>query len=312
VCRIFEQSRHTHSAGVENLQSLKGAKMKAAFIGLGIMGSRMAKNLLNNDVALTVFNRSIEPMRRLEKSGAIVAKSCQEAVKDADVVFTMLSSPEVIEKIALLENGFISKMRSNAIWVDCSTVNPSFSYRESLTAKNHEIRFMDAPVAGTKPHAENAELVFFVGGEKGDLKEITPFLNFMGNKIVHVGGTGKGTSYKMLVNSLLAQSMLAFSEALLLGEKLGLSKDFLLNNLPNLLVSAPFTKAKAEMIRSDDYEVQFPLELMHKDLHLVALTAYENNQPLLLANLAKELYANAKRSGFGRKDFAAIYKFLSE
>jgi 3-hydroxyisobutyrate dehydrogenase-like beta-hydroxyacid dehydrogenase len=286
--------------------------MKAAFIGLGIMGSRMAGNLIKNNVTLTVFNRSVDPMRKLEKSGATVATSYQDAVKDADIVFTMLSSPEVIEKIALSENGFVSKMTAKAIWVDCSTVNPSFSYRESLVAKNHHIRFVDAPVAGTKPHAENAELVFFVGGKTGDVREITPFLNFMGNKIVHVGGTGKGTSYKMLVNSLLAQSMLAFSEALLLGEKLGLSKNFLLDSLPNLLVSAPFTKAKAEMIRADDYEVQFPLELMHKDLHLVALTAYENNQPLLLANLAKELFAKAKRSGIGRKDFAAIYKFLSK
>ncbi len=286
--------------------------MKAAFIGLGIMGSRMAQNLMKNNVTLTVFNRSVDPMRKLEKLGATVATSPQESVKDADIVFTMLSSPEVIEKIALSENGFISKTKANAIWVDCSTVNPSFSYRESLVAKNHHIKFMDAPVAGTKPHAEKAELVFFVGGETGDVKKITPFLNFMGNKIVHVGGTGKGTSYKMLVNSLLAQSMLAFSEALLLGEKLGLSKDFLLDSLPNLLVSAPFTKAKAEMIRADDYEAQFPLELMHKDLHLVALTAYENDQPLLIANLAKELYANAKKSGFGRRDFAAIYKFLSK
>ena len=286
--------------------------MKAAFIGLGIMGSRMAKNLLNNNVPLTVFNRSIEPMQKLEKSGASTATSHQEAVKEADVVFTMLSSPEVIEKMALSENGFLSEMKDNSIWVDCSTVNPSFSIKESLVAKNHYIRFMDAPVAGTKPHAENAELVFFVGGETGDVKEITPFLNFMGNKIVHVGGTGKGTSYKMLVNSLLAQSMLAFSEALLLGAKLGFQEDFLLDSLPNLLVSAPFTKAKAEMIRADDYEAQFPLELMHKDLHLVALTAYENNQPLPIANLAKELYANAKRSGFGRKDFAAIYKFLGK
>jgi len=286
--------------------------MRTAFIGLGIMGSRMAQNLLKNDVALTVFNRSVGPMRQLEKSGATVAKSCQEAVQDADVVFTMLSSPEVIEKIALSEKGFISKMRNNAIWVDCSTVNPSFSYRESLSAKNHAIRFMDAPVAGTKPHAENAELVFFVGGETEDVKELEPLLNFMGSKIVHVGDTGKGAAFKMLVNSLLAQSMLAFSETLLLGEKLGLSKDFLLNSLPHLSVSAPFTKAKADMIRADDYEAQFPLELMHKDLHLVALTAYENNQPLLLANLAKEIYANAKRGGFGRKDFASIYKFLSE
>jgi 3-hydroxyisobutyrate dehydrogenase-like beta-hydroxyacid dehydrogenase len=285
--------------------------MKAAFIGLGIMGSRMAQNLLNNDVTLTIFNRSIDPMLKLEQSGATVATSHQEAVKDADIVFTMLSSPEVIEKMALSDNGFISKMKDKAIWIDCSTVNPSFSIRESLVAKNHHIRFIDAPVAGTKPHAENAELVFFVGGETGDVKEITPFLNFMGNKIVHVGGTGKGTSYKMLVNSLLAQSMLAFSEALLLGEKLGLSKDFLLDSLPNLLVSAPFTKAKAEMIRADDYEAQFPLELMHKDLHLVSLTAYENDQPLLIANLAKEIYATAKRSGFGRKDFAAIYQFLT-
>ena len=116
----------------------------------------------------------------------------------------------------------------------------------------------------------------------------------------------------MLVNSLLAQSMLIFSETLLFGEKMGLSKDFLLNTLPNLVVSAPFTKAKAEMIRADDFEVQFPLEWMHKDLHLVALTAYENNQPLYLANLAKEVYENAKKSGLGREDFSAVYKFLSE
>lgn len=285
--------------------------MKTAFIGLGIMGSRMAQNLLKNDVALTVFNRSVDPRRPFEKSGAIVAKSGQEAVQDADIVFTMLASPEVIEEMALSENGFISNMRNNAIWVDCSTVNPSFSCKENLVAKLHGIRFLDAPVSGTKPHAENAELVFYVGGKLNDLKEIEPLLNLMGNKIVHVGDTGKGAAFKMLVNSLLAQSMLAFSEALLLGQKLGFSKDFLLNSLPKLVVSAPFTKAKAEMIRADDYEAQFPLELMHKDLHLVALTAYENNQPLLSANLTKEIYAHAKRSGLGRKDFAAIYKFLS-
>ncbi len=286
--------------------------MRVTFIGLGIMGSRMAKNLLKKNVTLHVFNRSTEPMRELEKFGATLAKSYSEAVQGADIVFTMLSSPEVVEKIALSDNGFITEMKNNAIWVDCSTVNPSFSHKESIAAKNHHIRFMDAPVAGTRPHAENAELVFFVGGEIGDLKEIEPFLSYMGNKIVHVGGIGKGAALKMLVNSLLAQSMAAFAETILLGEKLGLSKDYLLDNLPNLPVSAPFTKAKAEMIRADNYEAQFPLELMYKDLHLVALTAYENNQPLLMANLAKELYANAKRGGFGRKDFASLYKFLSQ
>ena len=272
----------------------------------------MAKNLFKNNVTLTVFNRSNNPMQKLEKLGASVARSYREAVQDADIVFTMLSSPEVVEEVVLSETGFITEMKDNAIWVDCSTVNPSFSAKESKIAKKHKIRFIDAPVSGTKPNAESGELVFFVGGEKDDLLEIEPFLNFMGNKIIHVGETGKGTSFKMLVNSLLAQSMLIFSETILLGEKLGLSKDFLLDTLPNLVVSAPFTKAKAEMIRADNYEVQFPLEWMHKDLHLVALTAYENNQPLCLANLAKELYANAKQSGLGREDFAAIYKFLSK
>ncbi|MFZ0614588.1 MAG: NAD(P)-dependent oxidoreductase [Desulfobacterales bacterium] len=284
--------------------------MQAAFIGLGIMGSRMAKNLLCKEVALKVFNRSENPLRELEKFGATVAQSPKEAVRDADVVFTMLSSPEVVEKIALAEEGFVAAMKDNAIWVDCSTVNPSFSLKESRVAQRHHVRFVDAPVAGSKPQAEKAELVFFVGADKDTVTDIEPLLKFMGNKIVYVGEPGKGTSFKMLVNSLLAQAMLAFSEALLLGEKLGLPKEFLLDTLPNLPVCAPFIKAKAEMIRSGDDEAHFPLELMHKDLHLVAATAYENNQPLMAANLAKEVYADAKRSGYGRKDFASIYKFL--
>lgn len=284
--------------------------MQAAFIGLGIMGSRMAANLLRNKVALRIFNRSKDPVRELEKKGALAAASPQEAVRDADVVFTMLSSPEVVEKIALAKDGFIAAMKDNAIWVDCSTVNPSFSHREGRIAKKHNVRFIDAPVAGSKPQAEKAELVFFVGAEKKDVTNIEPLLKFMGNKIVHAGEPGKGTAFKMLVNSLLAQAMLAFSEALLLGEKLGLPMEFLLDTLPNSPVCAPFIKAKAEMIRSGNEEAHFPLELMHKDLHLVAATAYENNQPLMAANLAKEVYADAKRGGFGRKDFASIYKFL--
>jgi 3-hydroxyisobutyrate dehydrogenase-like beta-hydroxyacid dehydrogenase len=287
-------------------------KMNVTFIGLGIMGSRMAKNLLKNEVKLTVFNRSDDPVKKLKGLGAIGATSYKGAVKDADVVFTMLSTPEVVKQIVIGEEGFISEMKENSIWVDCSTVNPSFSLKANDIAEENKVRFIDAPVAGTKPTAEKAELVFFTGGSKGNLEKIEPLLKFMGNKVIHVGGTGKGSSFKMLVNSLLAQSMLIFSETLLFGEKMGLSKDFLLNTLPNLVVSAPFTKAKAEMIRADDFEVQFPLEWMHKDLHLVALTAYENNQPLYLANLAKELYGNAKKSGLGREDFSAVYKFLSQ
>ena len=284
--------------------------MNVTFIGLGIMGSRMARNLLNNNVKLTVYNRSDEPARILEQQGALWASSATEAVRGADVVFTMLSSPEAVAAVMSGPQGALADMPENALWVDCSTVNPSFTRTARETAAQQRVRFLDAPVAGTKPQAENAELVFFVGGSTSDLATVDPLLNFMGQKVMHIGATGQGASFKMLVNALLAQSMVLFSETLLLGEKMGLDKNFLLDTLPNLAVSAPFTKAKAEMIRNNNYEVQFPLELMYKDLHLAALTAYEHQQPLYLANLAKELYGRAVQNGLGRQDFAAVHQEL--
>ena len=284
--------------------------MNVTFIGLGIMGSRMARNLLNNNVKLTVYNRSDEPARILEQQGALRASSASEAVRGADVVFTMLSSPEAVAAVMTGPQGALANMPENALWVDCSTVNPSFSRMMREAAAQQRTRFIDAPVAGTKPQAEQAELVFFTGGTASDLAEAEPLLNIMGQKVMHLGEVGMGASFKMLVNVLLAQSMVLFSETLLLGEKMGLDRNFLLDTLPNLAVSAPFTKAKAEMIRNNDYEVQFPLALMYKDLHLAALTAYEHQQPLYLANLAKELYGRAVQNGMGRQDFAAVHQEL--
>lgn len=283
---------------------------KVAFIGLGIMGSRMAHNLLKADVDVTVFNRSQEPVQELVQAGAKAGTSYQDTVQDADILITMLSKPEAVQEVVLGEEGALYAMKKGSLWVDSSTVNPSFAQSSLAVAQQKGIRYMDAPVAGTKPHAQNGELVFFVGGATDDLAEVEPLMNHMGRKVMHIGETTMGASFKMLVNALLGQSMLIFSETVLLGEKMGLDKEFLLNVLPNLVVSAPFTKAKSEMIKSGDYEVQFPLELMHKDMHLAAVTAYEHGQPLYLANLAKEVYAEALGKGLGRLDFAAIHEYL--
>ncbi|MFK5879932.1 MAG: NAD(P)-dependent oxidoreductase [Flavobacteriaceae bacterium] len=286
--------------------------MKITFIGLGIMGSRMASHLAKNNVNLTVYNRTTIDNSLFNNKTVIIANSLQNAVKDADIVFSMLSTPEAVEEVFFGEESTLNSMKKNAIWVDCSTVNPSFSLRAFQEAKSHNIRFLDAPVAGSKPQAQNAELVFFVGGKKEVIKEVEPYLNMMGKKVLSIGEIGKGASFKMLVNIMLAQSMLIFSEAVLLGDKMGISKDYLLDLLPNLVVSAPFTKFKAEAIKNNNYDVQFPLEWMHKDLHLATLTAYEENQPLYLANLTKELYAEANKSGMGRLDFSAIFKYLEK
>ncbi|TDO16499.1 MULTISPECIES: NAD(P)-dependent oxidoreductase [Halomonas] len=285
--------------------------MKVAFIGLGIMGSRMARNLLNDpSLTVTVFNRSDEPVRALEKAGAQRADSAAEAVANADVVYTMLASPEVVEEVAFGKQGFVAAMAPNALWVNCSTVNPSFTRYCADRANTAGIRFIDGPVAGTRMPAETGELTFLLGGEAADIDSARSQLEQMGSKILHVGPAGQGSAFKMLVNALLAQSMLAYSETALLGEKLGFSREFLMDTLPELPVSAPFLKGKAQLIRDRDYEAQFPLELMHKDLHLLDLTAYEENQPLFLASLAKAVYGRATAHGRGRDDFAAIYDFL--
>jgi 3-hydroxyisobutyrate dehydrogenase-like beta-hydroxyacid dehydrogenase len=284
--------------------------MKIAFIGLGIMGSRMAANLLKSNAELVVWNRTLSATSPLQQRGAKVAHSLPEAVAEADVVFSMLSTPEVVEECFLGREGALQHMKPNALWVDCTTVNPSFTATSALAASDAGVRFFDAPVAGSKPQAEGAQLAFFVGATEEQIDPIRPYLDVMGTKVIPFGTVGKGASFKMLVNIMLAQSMIIFSEAVLLGEKLGISKDFLLDVLPGLVVAAPFTKFKAEMIRRDAYDVQFPLEWMLKDLHLASLTAYEAKQPLFMANLAKELYTAAEREGHGRLDFSAIHRYL--
>ncbi|MDC8004655.1 NAD(P)-dependent oxidoreductase [Aureisphaera galaxeae] len=286
--------------------------MKVAFLGLGIMGSRMVDHLIENKVDLTVYNRSVAATEAFVSKGTKVAKTPQEAVADADIVFSMLSTPEAVAEVFFGEGNALSAMKKNAFWADCSTVNPSFSLEAAQEAKKHHVHFLDAPVAGSKPQARAGELVFFVGGSESHVNVLMPFLDMMGKKTMRIGETGKGASFKMLVNAMLAQSMLIFSETTVLGQKMGISREFLLNVLPNLVVSAPFLQFKAPNIKEDNYEVQFPLEWMHKDLHLATLTGYEHDQPLYMANTAKEQFAEAKRAGMGRLDFSAIHKYLEE
>ena len=284
----------------------------AGFIGLGIMGIRMAKNLSNGDVQLFVHNRSHEKSRQLTGDNVHHCKSVEEVAMESDVIFTMLSTPEVVSEIAFGPNGFVKSMRNNAIWIDCTTVDTFFSRETASKVQSQNRRFADAPVAGSKIPAEKGELVFLVGANRNDFEEIKPLLELMGKKIVHVGNIGQGTALKTLVNSMLAQEMVIFAETVLLGKKLGLSEDILLDALPNFPVVAPFIKAKAEKIKHADYAVEFPLEWMYKDLHLLYKTAHETEFPQFMANTARELYHAAKMKGLAREDFSAIYRFIEE
>lgn len=286
--------------------------MKIAFLGLGIMGSRMAANLLKAGHELKVWNRHPAKAADLMQAGAYLATSPQDAVKDVEVCISMLSTPEVVEEIAIGENGFLSSLTTNAIWIDSSTVNPSFSIKMAREAAARNVLFLEAPVAGTKGPAEKGELLFLVAGPEKALTSCTPLFDTMGKKTLHLGAYGQGASMKMLINLLLAQQMLAFAEAAALGKGLGLPEEAILNVLLATPVTAPFLSAVRPKIDTQDYEANFPLKWIQKDLHLATISAYEQGVPMPSLNVAKEVFASAKAAGLGNHDFSAIFQHLAQ
>ncbi len=287
--------------------------MKIGFIGLGIMGSRMAANLRKKGHDLTVYNRTRQKADQLIASGAKWAASPADLAKEIQIVITMLSTPDAVRETALTgKDAFLNKLAAGSLWIDCSTVNPSFSRVMANEAQQRKIRFMDAPVAGSKIPAEQAQLIFFAGGDKADVEEAKPLLEAMGKAVHHVGGHGMGTSMKMVNNLMLSQAMVAFSEALVLGESLGISKEALFSTLQTSPVSAPFLALKKGKIESGNFETEFPLQWMHKDMQLVSDTAFESGAAIPAANAAKEVFAMAVRRGLGELDFSAVYKLLAE
>ena len=284
--------------------------MKTGFIGLGIMGSRMAKNLQNQGFELIVHNRTKKKAEELLALGALWADSPATVAAQSDVLITMLSTPEAVKTVALGKDGFLEHMAPGTLWVNCSTVNPSFTQELAQAAGEKQIRFLDAPVAGTKGPAGQGTLVFLLGGEAKDIEACTPLLEAMGSKSIHVGACGMGSAMKMLINLLLGQAMTAFSEAMVLGQAMGLSQEALFNTLLETPVSAPFLKNVRAKMEQENYEANFPLRLMQKDLHLACLTAYEHGVSLPTVNATKESFALAAQHGLANQDFSAIYHFL--
>lgn len=284
--------------------------MKIGFIGLGIMGSRMAANLQKQGHDLVVYNRTADKAQALADDGATVADSPAGVARQVELLFTMLGDPEAVREMASGPHGFLDKLPENALWVDCSTVNPSFSRQMAEKARARQVRFVDAPVAGTRGPAEEGQLLFLAGGEKSDVDQCRPYFDVMGRSALHVGDAGSGSAMKMVANLLLAHAMAAFSEALVFGQAMGLSRQMLLDSLLNSAVVAPFVAGKREKIESGDYEADFPLQWMHKDVHLATITAYEEEVPMPIGNSVKELYALAKRQGLGEEDFSAVYRFM--
>jgi 3-hydroxyisobutyrate dehydrogenase-like beta-hydroxyacid dehydrogenase len=283
--------------------------MKIGFLGLGIMGSRMAANLQKHGNSLVVFNRTRAKAEPLLGPCGTFSDSPAKLAEQVEVLFTMLAHPGAVEQAALGSDGFLNHLRPDALWVDCSSVNPSFSKKMAAEAARRGVHFVDAPVTGSAAPAAEGKLIFWVGADTPDLERIRPLLLSMGNKIVHAGGQGMGTSMKMVVNLLLGTGMAAFAEAMALGEGLGLSSKMLFDSLLGTPAVAPFLTAKREKIESGNYEAEFPLRWMQKDMHLASVSAYESGVALPLTNVTKEIYRLAMRGGHDTEDFSAICEF---
>src|SRR6266849_6657419 len=275
------------------------------------MGSRMAANLQKHGHLLVVFNRTRAKAERLLGPCGKFADSPAKLAGQVDVLFTMLAHPDAVEQAALGADGFLNHLRPNALWVDCSSVNPSFSKKMAAEAAHRELHFVDAPVTGSAPAAAEAKLIFWVGADPADLERIRSLLLCMGNKIVHTGEHGAGTSMKMVINLLLGTGMAAFAEAMALGEGLGLARKMLFDSLLGTPAVAPFLAAKRDKIDNHNYEVEFPLRWMQKDMHLAAVSAYETGVAMPLTNVTKEIYRLAMRDGHATEDFSAIYEYLT-
>lgn len=286
--------------------------MIIGFIGLGIMGGGMAANLLKNGFELIVYNRTRAKAEPLLANGAAWAETPAELARRSDAIITMLAHPEAVSEVAGGEDGFLDQMKPGSLWIDSSTVNPSFTRDMAAYARELGLRFVDAPVTGSKAAAAAGALRFLVGADPEDLALARPLLEAMGQQIIHVGGVGMGSAAKIINNLVLAEMMAAFAEGLVLGEALGIERGRLLDLLLEGPGGAPIFRFKRARLEAGDFgNADFPLRWMQKDVHLAAQTAYELGVALPVGNTTKETLALAMRYGLGDEDFSAIYQFLA-
>ncbi len=287
--------------------------MKIGFIGLGIMGGRMAARLRGAGFELLIHNRTRNQVaENLLGEGATWAESPEALAGQADIVVTMLADPGAVRAMALDAQGLLAGAKPGLLWVDASTVDPAFSREMAAAARDGGVDFVDAPVAGSRAPAESGELIFMAGGSEAAIDRAMPLLDVMGKKTLRLGENGMGASLKMVVNLLLGQSMVAFSEAFALGRSMGLDGNRLFDVLTATPVTAPIIAAVRPKLDAENTEANFPLKHMLKDLKLAEETAREQGVPLDSGSAASNIFAATLEAGRGEQDFSSVFFHLNQ
>lgn len=286
--------------------------MKIGFIGLGIMGKPMAKNLLKKGYDLTVFDLNADAVGEVCAHGAVAAKSAAAAAEGAQVVLTMLPNSPQVEDVMLGDAGVIHAMARGSTFIDMSSISPIASRKIYAVLEAAGINMLDAPVSGGEPKAVDGSLSFMVGGKQEIFDKYKAVLEAMGASVIRCGEIGAGNVTKLCNQIVVAVNIAAVSEALMLGQKAGVAPEAIYQAIRGGLAGSTVMDAKAPMMMNRNFKPGFKIDLHIKDLSNVLDTAKSVDAPMLLTNQVMEMMKVLHHDGEGQSDHSALAKFYEK
>jgi 3-hydroxyisobutyrate dehydrogenase-like beta-hydroxyacid dehydrogenase len=287
-------------------------KPTIGFIGLGLMGKPMARNLLKAAYPVVVWNRTAARADELVREGAKLGKNPRETAAQADVLITIVSDPPALEQVLWGTDGALGAMKRGSTYIDSSTISPELARRLAAACAERGVEFLDAPVTGGTWGAEEGKLVFMIGGKKEVLDRVAPVLAAMGQRFFLLGPNGAGQTVKLAMNLILALEVDALAEAMALVTRAGVPGEKLVEVMQSSMARAAVLDVKAPLILKNEYPPSFPLRLMHKDMRLALELARQENLNLPAAAASYATYSAVKEAAKDDPDYAAVARFWSK
>lgn len=285
-------------------------KQKIGFLGLGIMGGAMAANILRAGYPLMVYNRTAAKSEPLAEMGAGVASNPRHLAQATEVIIAMVTGPEAMNDLLWGPEGAAAGFNEKKVFINMSSVSPSFTRDLAERLARTGVTFIDAPVSGTKKPAEDAALVILAGGREEAVTGLEPLFLTMGKKVIYCGPVGQGSMMKMFINLLLGVMMAGFAECLNFGRLGGLDFEAMLYTVASGAMNAPMFQMKAGNLRDKNYPPAFPLKHLAKDAKFVVDTAFETGAPVPLGQMLLHLYRLGVAQGWGGEDISAIARVM--
>ncbi len=281
------------------------------FVGLGVMGSRMVKRLLEAGHAVTGYNRTKSKAQWLVDAGMKWADTPRAVAQAGEFVFSMVTNTEALQAVTTGADGILAGLSANKIYIDMSTVSPSTSRELAKQVESKGAQMLDAPVSGSVITLEEGKLSIMVGGNRSALERARPILEGIGPKVTHVGGNGLAVSMKIATNLSLAVQMLAFSEGVLLAEKSGIPRETAVEVLLNSVIASPMVKYRGPFVLKMPDEAWFDVNMMQKDMLLALEMGRQLEVPLPTTAITNQMLTAARGMGLAEKDFAILFEALA-